>query len=510
MTSISSMGAPGLPMPSSSAGRAAPPRVEARLPQPPAPSPATTQVTLDAGAAAANELVYAKPKAAEPAPLFARTRSWATAAQRGDEIGGLMARNVDGRTAKGGLADSWRGLGGALLARFAATPANYRQTLVDTQAPQTPGSPAGTSTEAIDAQLPDLDQPDATQVSLKIQTRSGQTVALKISMSRTEGDAGGEGLQVEIAGSGPLEQDEREALAKLADGLDRALEGLGHPERPQLDLAGLMKAYDGKALTGLELSIRNPKPQQALESFSLSLGAERKALALKGAAGEVALNLDLSTPLRTTDPQQRQAAIQQHLRQFDAAAQRSRADAGLVALFKDAFAQMHGAAAPPEQPAAADDALGDPALARQLQPLHSGLQDFQASFGGDFKKTTERGAINEIGRADYTLSQKTTVRRQGGAGEMSITQERSEQLDAHSLKSRFGGMLDTSSGNYDIRKVKDSLSTTTLIERTKDQPLRALRKTEQQQLETREALENHRVTERSSLPATRNFLERLR
>src|SRR5256885_16417761 len=72
----------------------------------------------------------------------------------------------------------------------------------------------------------------------------------------------------------------------------------------------------------------NPKPSQPLSSFSLHVGADGRSVAMKGAAGELAVNLEADAPVGAS-ASQRQAALDQHLKRFDAAAQRGRADAGI-------------------------------------------------------------------------------------------------------------------------------------------------------------------------------------
>jgi hypothetical protein len=61
---------------------------------------------------------------------------------------------------------------------------------------------------------------------------------------------------------------------------------------------------------------------------------------MKGAAGELAVNLESDAPVGAS-ASQRQAALDQHLKRFDVAAQRGRADAALVDMFKSAFSQLH-------------------------------------------------------------------------------------------------------------------------------------------------------------------------
>jgi hypothetical protein len=448
---------------------------------------------------AITDVIYSKPQAVEES-LFGSTRAWATNTQ--DDVSVLMARNRD-RASLGSLADQWRGLGGALLSKLAATGTGYKQSLVDYSI-----SKGVERTQAMDNLAQSGVQNGAASVSLTVKTRSGQSVELKILVN--SGLSGGNrGIQVEVTSSGTLSSAERKALADLAEGFDQALEGLGQPDKLKLDMSKLMD-YDSSALASVGLTVKNPQAKQALSSFSLHLGTDQKTLAFKGALGEVALNLDTDMPFgpsSLTSAQQRQSAIAAHLKNFDAAAERSHADEALLALFKDAFTQLHSA---PSSQATAQADLLTPALTRQVQPLLSGLADFQASFSGDFEKTNDLGAVNEIGSVDYQLSQQTTVKRTGTLGDASITQTQSEKLDARYLKSRSGLMLDTSSGNYDIYKINDRSSSTTSIEIANKMLIGAVKTTEQQQLASFEKLVNHRTTEQGSTPLNKRFAELLR
>jgi hypothetical protein len=71
--------------------------------------------------------------------------------------------------------------------------------------------------------------------------------------------------------------------------------------------------------------------------------------------------------------------------------------------------------------------------------------------------------VTEIGRAEYQVGQKTTRQSRGTEGE-SIAQVVTESLNAESKKARNRSMLDLQSGNYDLTKVQDSRTITTLIE----------------------------------------------
>ncbi|WP_047219042.1 MULTISPECIES: hypothetical protein [Delftia] len=462
-----------------------------------APADPGTQVTL--GQSTGSSVIYAKPQPVELGQ-FRLTRAWAS--QDRDDISTLMARNL-GLGPSASLADRWRGLGGALLSRFAATPSDYQQTVAEYQAPTAADSVAGSAdAQALDkSALSDVSVGAAT-VSLKIRTQSGQTVELRIATNDGSEAGSSSGLRVEVKSSGTLSQAESAAIAQLADGLDEALEGLGKPGKPQLELGKLMD-FDRSVLSGLDLDIKNPKPSQPLSSFSLHVGADGRSVAMKGAAGELAVNLESDAPVGAS-ASQRQSALDQHLKRFDVAAQRGRADANLVDLFKSAFTQLHSAQ-PPAAPARLAALSG---LERAVQATQSGLADFQASFSGDYEKTNEFGAVTEDGRAAYQVGQKTTRQSRGSAGE-SIAQVVTESLNAESKKARNRSMLDLQSGNYDLTKVQDSRTITTLIETAGKQVTGALRKTQERQMQTWDQLVEHRTQQHRETPGGRSFTEQL-
>ncbi|OWQ92120.1 hypothetical protein CDN99_07140 [Roseateles aquatilis] len=487
---------------------------------------ASTRVSLGA----ANDVVYVRPATG------GSTRAWTTPPNDKDTISTLMARN-SGRDAHG-LADRWRGLGGALLSQLAKDGTSYKQTLADF-VPTVSGADgtdptAAVSPEEAQAQALGGVSINATQVELKIQTRSGQTVQLKIAVNDGSQNRAS-GLEVEVTSSGTLSAAERSALSDLAGGLDRALEGLGQGA-PRLDLSGLMN-YDSTVLSSLDLKVDTPNvatsdgtvsSTASLGSFALHLGSDRKTVALKGASGELSMNVDATAPIGTVDPAKRQAAILKSLERIDAAAERGHADELLVGLFKDAFKQLQAPPADADK-AAADAARArkdqdpasiavtpavsalSPALEQQVQPLRSGLADFDAHFSGDFEKTNRFGGVKEKGHAEYRIGQKTTTRADPAAAApdaMSITQTQTETLDANWQKTRTL-MLDTGRGNYDAYKVQDSKTVTTLIDTAKGQIARALRKTDEHSLKTIDEIENFRSRAHSGAPQDRQFVERL-
>ncbi|WP_326533829.1 hypothetical protein [Pseudorhodoferax sp.] len=425
--------------------------------------------------------VYARPN-----PLMGPTRSWASAP--GDAISGLMQRNVASGNAS--LAAQWRGLGGALLARLAGQDGDYQQTLVRH------ASVVAASNALASA------RDNAVTVQLRIRTQSGATVELSIAVNRGANQVQA-GLQVGLHSSGPLSDAERKALGALAEGFDQTLAGLGRADAPQLDLAGLL-AYDDKQLTSLELTVRSPEANDALRSFSLQANARERRVDLQGAAGELSLRLDAAAPLAAARDTQRQAAIDQYLRQFDAAAERGHIGAELVDQLRQAFVQLHGANGGQAQ--ALD---GTPqATQNQVAPLLSGLADFELRISGEFSKTNENGYLIEVSQARYEVAQQTRVQRRGSAsgaaGDITVTQTRSAVLQAQILRALGDAEIDLKGGNYHRTDIADQNRGTTTVDTQNGRLVRAVAEQADQQLLTYAKLLDHHAVETRSTPRTRH------
>lgn len=423
---------------------------------------------------------------------------WSSPANQGDAISILMARNRGQNIYS--LADQWRGLGGALLGRFGATGEAYSQTRADDWGVAMGGDMDTVSPEAGVQQAAKLDgvTSRATVVGLKIQTRSGQSVELKISVNA--GHDGTVGTKVELQASGTVGAEERAAIEQLASGLDRALEGLGRSDAVSLDLSGLM-GYDRRAITSLDLTANAPEAGFALDSFSLHLGDDKRSIALKGREG--AMHLELAAAAPATTSAQRGTAMQRMLDRLDGAGERGRANAALVEQMKSAFEQLQTAAAPGADKSHADE---DADLASQA----SGLADFEAGLEGATWRNNRFGATHEAGQVDYRLSQKTTANTAGN-GSRSVVQTVSEQLTAdYRTAARPGGMLDVEAGSYAATRVRDSSTVATLIEAAANGVVRALRKTDVQQLKTVTDFEGGHAGSTRSWPLQHSAVERLR
>lgn len=431
------------------------------------------------------QFVYDRPVA----PIVMETRTWSSTST--DEISRLMGRNANavGST----LSDQWRGLGSALLGRFKTTQADFSQTVAD--------HVAGMS----DVQAFASVQGGPVKVGLTIRTRSGQTVEVTITSSDGKG-ANARGMQVAVRSSGKLASVEADALAGLAGGFERVLQGLGQGTKPELDLSGLM-GYDASVLAGVDLTVTSTRASDAFRSFELHADASQRSISMRTAAGQLSVNVDLTTPTGSAAQARQQDAIQAYLAQFDAAAQRSHSDADMVALFESAFVQAHGPASPTAAPLKAASVAD--LVDTQAQALLTGLNDFKASFSGDFEHTDGHDYTTEAGHAQFRISQDTVVQRSAAIGSTSIVQTQSSLLDAVYKHARGGTMLDTASGNYDLYHVKDSSVSTTSINAEKGRITSAVNQTAAQQLLTYQKVVDHRVVDTRETPLVKSLSRRL-
>lgn len=445
---------------------------------------ASTRVSLSA---ASPPVVYAKPQPQ-------RGTEWA--ARHDDSVSRQIDTNVQ---AGSGLAQRFKGLGGALLTQFARTGEDYAQTLalnVD-------------RTQGLDGQLQDLRR-GAAEVTLQLTTRAGQSVQLRLS-AKSSGGEGVSGLQVQMSSQGPLGSSERQALGRLAEGLDKALAGLVQDGGPELALQDLL-GFDRSQFASLNLEMKVPQGEGPQRSFSLRLGERENRLALSTENGEVNVRLDNASALGHSTPAQRQAAIARQLREVDQAAARGHADDATVALFKSAFAQMHGAAADAAQaqPFGARPVTLHlaPAQAARTQELVSGLADFEASFSGEAMRMNGDGVLTEKSQTSYRLSQKTQVEQRRN-GDVRVSQVLDMQLKATVMQARNGGMLIPSEGNYDVLQIDDRQTQRTTIEAVAGELVRAARDTDSQQSTLRKMLIAHRVAEQQLTPAQQHSSELL-
>lgn len=466
----------------------------------------STRVTLGPGVSDA--AVYDRPVTTSVMP-----RVWSSPAQQDDAISALMSRNrqlmaQDSRPHAYGPNEQWRGLGGALLKYFGETGKDYSQTVADDlitwrstlpgqdiAAALSPEEQAQRAAEIVAAQSAALDSVTAiaAKADLTIRLNSGASVTLRIAASA--GFSGVMGEHVELTSSGAISDAERAAVAKLAAGLDSALEGLGSGDAASVDLSGLT-GYDRNVIAGLDLVANNAMGGQPLDSFSLHLGQGQQSVALKGRDGEMQLTVDPGTVAGGASGPQRQSAMQQMLRRLDSAGERGHVNDALLQQMKSAFQQLQDAVA-----ASGDAATGNGTGA---------LADFDASFSGTSLRSNADGTMNEVAFTRYQLSQNTMKTNDARRGAPSTVQTLSEQLTADFHKAPPGRMLDASRGAYTHTQIAHSSTVKTLIgAASAGEPAYVLRRTTEQQLKTVTNLQGQRVLSQQSVPTQRSVLERL-
>lgn len=452
---------------------------------------------------APSSVTYVDPRGTASRAL-APPYAWADPTRVGDPISRLMANNHS--EAIYSLSDQWRGLGGALLRHFGETGEGYDQAWVHDLVAMEDVS--GLSPELAtqwlaqvqatqDANLANVTQGAAT-AAFKIQLQSGQTVELRL--ANNLGSQGFVGMQVSLTASGEVSAEERAAVQALAEGLDRALDGLGRSDHARLDLAGLLSA-DQHLITGLDLSLQTPVGGQPVERFELHLGAGKASVALQGVDGEMHLSVDAKGALGAGPAAQRAEALQGLLTRIDVAGQRGQANAALVEQMKAALAQMQTAVAGTAPSEAPSDAPEKPSAA-------AGLADFDAGFSGRTWRENAAGTHRQGGEVAYQLSQQTQATTQT-AGGTRTTQTVSEQLSADYKATPDGHMLRVDQGNYIATQVRDRRTIATLIESLPGGTTRRLRKTDEQQDTIVSRFVNGHETSRQASPLHQVFLERL-
>lgn len=248
------------------------------------------------------------------------------------------------------------------------------------------------------AELPkDLDN----RFSLDIVTKSGTRVGLTLA-SR------GDELLVQVQADAALGADERDAVVALAEGYQAAIDGLSS-QPPRVALGGLAQAGSGILATiDLTAQVTLPTTPPATQSLAFHLDEAQRSVALDGPAGQVDLAVRTDTPMPPGSRQQQERAIESYLRQFDQAAARGHGDAGLMTMFKEAFADLSRTAT---ADAPASQLPTRAWLAPQDRAMLTGLSDFSASVA-QTPRWDNPVRRTEVDGFEYEVSQRTHV---GGA-----------------------------------------------------------------------------------------------
>lgn len=369
-----------------------------------------------------------------------------------DALSTLMATNFASRSSSFGFKD----LGAALLERFkngTEDSDNFSQSIIQFAPDAEPSEILETITRS------QLHTRAENQVSLKIQTVGGAQVELTLGSQEN-----GMALQVQVTG-GTLTDADRNALAKLSGAFQDAIDGLAQ-EPPRLNLTGLMK-FDSTVLSSVSLhtSLTTAKGENQILDFQAD--SKQRSVSTSGPIGSMKVNVDLTNPTIIGNAKQQAKAVDNYLKQFDAAQKRGHGDAALMTIFKDAFAGLNSnyPALTAQQRA---EAVATPSIQfSQLdRSVLTGLADFSASVTQN-SESNNPYRLDERDTFSYQLSQDSSIKGRNQL-DRSIAQKQQSNLSASYHEPLTGSqplMLTTEikSQNYNFYQINDEASSTAAI-----------------------------------------------
>ena len=394
-------------------------------------------------------------------------------------IGHVMNRNTTGMTAQSRFA----GLGAALLEHLSSNGTNYRQTVVNVDAPD---SPQKIQDKASNALLAFQSLPSE-RVELNIQTKSGASVRIAI-VDQSERSSSGTGISVDIFVDGELSQEEKSALKSLSSGFEKAVQGLMGDET-LVDLQGLTQ-FDSKVIAKLELKASvYGRDSQGLRyeklSASFKADANMREIQIKRPEGEVRINTDLRQPALWGSTEQKAHAVRQYLQRIDHAAERGHASRALIDMFKSTFMAMNTSYGSQETRSGINGANATNSVklssdsgswTEEDKSWLTGLADFDATLAATPRASNPR-KTQELDKFQYTLNQSTEISGSTKSNR-AVTQKQTAHLSAAYHKSLFSSAppaLDSTSEsqNYYFHQIEDSSSTQVHLAYEKDVPVAA-------------------------------------
>jgi len=449
----------------------------------------STAVSTASGITATDATAYLPSALADESLTYSaphRSLSWASPPE--DSISEHMQSNVR----QDSTAQMLQGLGHTLLGRFGKTSGNYQQSVAEVTTGAT-GSVG--SSPAVSGRH---------HVDLQITLASGRTVTISIAFDRATREKGA-GLAVSIHVDGDLSQGESAAIAKLADGFENVLQGIGANSDVSsvsavvtpIDLSGLLQ-FDDKTISAIDLKVSETSDLN-LNKLNFHADSAQRSFSMKGINGDMSFNVDLSGAAIPGSEAQQAASIEKYLAQFDAANARAQGEKQLIGQFKNIFSQLESKLpGTPEKNAPAGSTTESAS-----RDYFTGLADFTASMSGQFSTNLDKRLAAKIGTLHYEVSQQTSVsNREVANNVVSATQTVTSHLVADILKGRNGLAVDLEHGNYDHYHVDDNSTSTT---RFATQGARVLSATSDQiinQFQRFERIEHHHVTQSTDTPNT--------
>lgn len=410
-------------------------------------------------------------------------------------ISNVMARNASGHTAQNRLA----GLGAALLEHVGNTGASYRQTVANVGAPESKQKIQARATDA----LYSIQGAPTERVELRIQTQSGATVTLSIS-DQSEAGLNGTGLSIDVQVNGDLTAPERKALAAMAGGFEKAIQGLAAGET-EIDLEELAQ-FDQSAIASVDFKTSiYGRNEYGLRYEKLgaqfTADANTRDIQINSPEGEIRMSVDLRQPALWGDATQKAKAVRHYLDGIDRAAERGKADEGLVKMFKSTFSALNATYGAQSTDGGLQGlAMDSGAWNDEDKSWLTGLADFNTILAATPKASNPRHT-QELDQFHYTLSQSTSITG-ADKSQRGVTQTQESRLVAayhQPLVSSNQPILDstTASQNYLFKQVEDSASTQVHLGYEKDEPVAAtLTKTLTQSLRIQKFENNQLVQDR--------------
>ena len=190
----------------------------------------------------------------------------------------LMSSKLASNFSNAGNAARFAGLGAALLERFTTDSSSYSQSVMK----QTSATQAS-SAASVAAQT-QLHTKADNQITLSIKTASGAWVDISLGS-----DNDGLGVQVKVS-KGTLSDADRNALAGMAEGFQKAIDGLT-AQPPKLDLSGLTK-FNTSVLSSVDFhATLGTTDTQTLDFHA---DANTRSVKSTGLAGTVDISVDMS------------------------------------------------------------------------------------------------------------------------------------------------------------------------------------------------------------------------
>ncbi|GGP17704.1 hypothetical protein [Silvimonas iriomotensis] len=361
-------------------------RTDGQAAQTPSSAPS---VVVNLGAANSQSETSARVYSAQGLLADTAQLQWRSTVQ--DPVSVMMGKQFQANT----LSARFSGLGAALLEKFSSGNGNYSQSVQ-----RTGGSPSLTASLHGD-------------VSLRIKTRSGTLVTLSITSMTS-------GMDIKVHSDASLTDEERGAIAGLADSFQSAIDGLTQ-EPPRLDLAGLA-GFDTRQLSSVDLDASLNNQSVVPTSASVHLDKQVSSVNVSMTQGKMQLSVNAGNPALQGTAGQRAAAVANLMAQLDAAAKRGQGNATLVSLFKDAFTTFNSKAS------ALDTAGLNLPLNDREHAMLTGLADYTGSIT-DTPTHPNPLRPGEVDKFEWNVSQSTVFKGKT-ADDHSITQTQKMTLVA--------------------------------------------------------------------------------